>query len=282
MSANQVCCPTARLEKLLLATDGSKLSEGAEKETINLAKICSSKIYALSVIEVNPEFLAAAPQLVEKNEKEVRKHLEKVKTKATSEGLDCEIIVHQGEEPFKYIVDEAAKKKVAMTIMGRHGRTGLKRLLMGSVAAKTVGHSPCDVMVIPQAAKVVYKKILVATDGSKYSDAASFEAVSIAKRCNSDLIALSVATKDTNLAAAKESVEKVRQLADREGVKVESLAFKGMPYEVIVDTAVKKGADLIVVGSHGRTGVKRLLMGSVTERVIGHSECGVLVAVARS
>jgi nucleotide-binding universal stress UspA family protein len=280
MSANPMCCPTARLEKLLLATDGSEFSEGAIRETINLAKICSSKIYAVSVIEVNPEYMARAPEFFEKYEKQIRQHLESIKSRASKENVECEIVVNEGEEPFQYIVDEAARKKVDMIFMGRFGRTGLKRLLMGSVTAKTIGHSPCNVMVIPEAAKVSYKKILVATDGSKYSDAAALEAVGIAKRCGSELVALSVATKDTNLPAAKESVDKIRQIADKEAVKAESLVLKGTPYEVIVNTADQKKADLIVVGSHGRAGIKRLLMGSVTERVIGHSESAVLVVKA--
>ena len=151
MSDQQVCCPTARLEKLLLATDGSEQSEGAVRETINLAKICSSKIYAISVIETNPEFMASAPGFFEKYEKQMRQHLESVKTRASKENIDCEIIIHEGEEPFQYITDEAAEKKVEMIFMGRYGRTGLKRLLMGSVTAKTIGHSPCNVMVIPEA-----------------------------------------------------------------------------------------------------------------------------------
>lgn len=280
MTEQQVCCPTARLEKLLLATDGSERSEGAVRETINLAKICSSKIYAISVIETNPEFMASAPGLFEKYEKQIRQHLELIKSRASKENIECEIIIHEGEEPFQEIVDEAAGKQVEMIFMGRYGRTGLKRLLMGSVTAKTIGHSPCNVMVVPEAAKVSYKNILTATDGSKYSDAAALEAISIAKRCGSKLIALSVAARDTNLAAAKESVERVRQIAEKEGIKVESLTLKGTPYEVIVKTADHKNADLIVVGSHGRTGVKRLLMGSVTERVIGHSGSAVLVVKA--
>lgn len=277
MSAYQVC-PTAKLEKLLLSTDGSKFSEGAVRESINLAKTCGSKLYTVSVIEVNPEFVALAPQVVEKFEKETRVHLESIKTRASNEGVDCEIIAHEGEEPFQYIIDEAAKKKVEMIIMGRRGRTGLKRLMMGSVTAKVIGHAPCKVLVVPKAAaEVTYKNILIATDGSKYSEAASREAISIAKRTGSDLIVLSVATKDANLPAAKKSVEKVEKIAESEDIKVKVLTLKGSPYEVIVKTAEQKKADVIVVGSHGRTGIERLLMGSVTERVIGHAGCAVLV-----
>jgi len=276
MSAYQVC-PTAKLEKLLLSTDGSEFSEGAVRESINLAKTCGSKLYTVSVIEVNPEFVALAPQVVEKFEKETRVHLESIKTRASNEGVDCEIIAHEGEEPFQYIVDEAAKNNVEMIIMGRRGRIGLKRLMTGSVTARVIGYAPCKVLVVPKAAKVTYKNILVATDGSKYSEAASREAISIAKRTGSDLIVLSVATKDENLPAAKRSVNEVKKIAEKEGIRIEVLTTKGMPYEVIVKTAKEKDAGVIVVGSYGRTGIKRLLMGSVTARVIGHAECPVLV-----
>jgi hypothetical protein len=276
MSAYQAC-PTAKLEKLLLSTDGSEFSEDAVRESINLAKTCGSKLYTVSVIEVNPEFMALAPQIVEKFEKETRVHLESIKTRASKEGVDCEIIAHEGEEPFQYIVDEAAKKQVEMIIMGRHGRTGLKKLMMGSVTAKVIGHAPCKVLIVPKAAKVTYKNIIIATDGSKYSEAASREAISIAKRTRSDLIVLSVASKNANLPAAKKSVDKIKENAEREGIKVKTLTPRGTPYEVIVKTAKEKDADVIVVGSHGRTGIERLLMGSVTERVIGHAECPVLV-----
>jgi len=276
MSAYQAC-PTARLEKLLLPTDGSKFSEGSIREAISLAKNCSSKIFVLSVVEMNPEFEALAPEIIEKMEKETRQHLESVKSRALKEGVDCEIIVHEGEEPYQYIVAEAAKRKVEMIIMGRRGRTGLKRLMMGSVTARVIGHSPCKVLVIPETAKVSYRNILIATDGSKYSDAAALEAISIAKRCGSDLIALSVATKDKDLPSAKKSVEKISQIAEKEGLKSKTMTPRGTPYNVIVETAEKKNADVIVVGSHGRTGLERLLMGSVTERVIGQANCAVLV-----
>lgn len=270
-------CPTAKLEKLFLPIDGSKFSEGAVREAINLAKTCSSKLFALSVVEVNPEFEALAPGPVEKMGKETRQYLELVKSRASKEGVECEIIVHEGEEPFQYIVDEAAKKQVEMIIMGKRGRTGLKRLMMGSVTAKVVGHAPCKVLIVPKDAKLDLDRILIATDGSKYSEAAYSEAISIAKRSGGSLIVLSVVKKKENLPAAKESVDMVKKVADKEGIKIETLTPKGEPFETIIKTAEQKKVGLIVVGSHGRTGLDRLLMGSVTERVIGHANCAVLV-----
>ena len=270
-------CPIARLEKLLLPTDGSKFSESAIREAIKLAKICSSKLYAVSVIKTNLEFETLVPQVIEKDEKEAIEHLESIKTRASKEGVNCEIIVLRGEEPYQDIVDEATKNQVNMIIMGRHGRTGLLRLMMGSVTAKVIGHAPCNILVVPPTAKVECRNILIATDGSKYSEAATSEAIGIAKRCGSSLIVISVASSDAEIASAEDNVKKVVELVEKESIKIEGLTVTGKPYEVIVETSKQKHADLIVVGSHGRTGLERLLMGSVTERVIGHTESAVLV-----
>ncbi len=289
-------CPTAKIEKLLLPTDCSEFSEGAIREAVNLAKTCSSKLFVVSVIETNPEYESIAPQLIEKAEKETRQHLESVKNRAAKEGVDCEIIARQGEDPYKYIVDEAAKHQVSMIIMGRRGRKGLKRLMMGSVTAKVIGHSPCNVLVVPRAARLEFRKILVATDGSKYSNAAASEAVAIAKRCGATLIAASVVPYESisplgivhsemqwelvtqeSRKAAESNIKNVKEIAEKEDVKIEELILEGRPYEAITNAAKEKRVDLIVVGSHGRTGLDRLLMGSVTERVIGHADCAVLV-----
>jgi len=277
VSANQVCPIIERLERLLLATDGSEYSEGAVREAINLAKTCGSKLYAISVIEVNPEFEALAPGLAEKEERARQEHLKTVKSKASKEGFDCEIIVYRGGEPYESIVDEAAKNKVGMIIMGRYGRSGLGRVMMGSATAKVIGYTLCRVLVVPKDAKLTFEKILIATDGSMHSEFASNEAISIAKRSGGTLIILSVAKKDENIPVAKASVDMVKNVAEKEGIKVEALTLKGEPYEVIVKTAEQKNAGLIVVGSHGRTGITKLLMGSVTEKVIGHAASAVMV-----
>ena len=273
-------CPIAKMEKLLVATDGSEFSKSAIREAMNLAKQCSSKLIALSVVKTNPEFEDLVPQVIEKLEKEVIRYLESIKNRASRENVDCEIIVRLSEEPYQDIIDEAAKNQVNMIIVGTHGRTGLKRLMMGSVTAKVIGHATCNVLVVPVTAKVECKNILIATDGSRYSDAAAIEAIGVSKRCGSSLIVISVATSDEEIKSAEDNVKKVVELAEKEGIKTDGLAVKGIPYEAIVDASKRKGADLIVVGSHGRTGLERLFMGSVTERVIGHSESAVLVVRA--
>jgi len=281
MSSAQLC-PISKLEKLLIATDRSEFSEGAVRESINLAKQCSSSLYVVSVMETNPEYETIGASVYEKEEKEAIKYLESVKARASQEGLSyCETDLLYGQEPYRLIVNEAAEKKIDMIIIGRRGRGGIMKVLMGKVAAKVIGHAPCKVLVVPRAARIECRKILVATDGSEHSIAAAAEAIGIAKRYGSDIIAVSVAHSDIELKKAETNVGRIVEMAQKDGIPIEALTPVGRSDDVIVETAGGRAVDLIVMGTYGKTGLKKLLMGSSTEKVIGHAACAVLVVKAK-
>jgi nucleotide-binding universal stress UspA family protein len=146
---NQMACPLTKGEKILIALDGSKYSDTALDQAISLGSICNSTIYAVSVVDLYPEQLEVAPTLAEKMSEETRKILEKAKEKIEAANISCETIVHIGGQPHEFIVKEAKDKNMDLIVMGTHGRTGLKKLAMGSVAQKVIGHTPCSVLVVP-------------------------------------------------------------------------------------------------------------------------------------
>jgi nucleotide-binding universal stress UspA family protein len=276
-------CPIGRMEKVLVATDGSEASRNAVVAGLDLAKICSSKIelIAVAVVLTNLEYDSALPWVIEDAEKEMQKKLEDVRDLVKQAGANCKIIVHRGEDPYREIIDEAVMNKVDIIVMGTHGRTGIKRFVMGSVAGNVIGHAPCKVLVVPAGAKIDYGTLLVATDGSIHGDAAVSDAVAIAKRCDSSLIVLSVASSDEEIPTAEEIVKRALEVADKEGIRKEGIVLRGRAEEAIVEVAGQKSAGLILMGSHGRTGLMSVLMGSVTERVLGHGNTAVLVAKTR-
>jgi len=110
-------------------------------------------LYVLLVIEINAEVDIWDARSADKLEKDMRRYLDGIKAKAASQGISCEVLLHLGDEPYKDIVSEAKKKKVNTIIMGSHGRTGLTRLMMGSVVSRVIGHAPCKVLVVPIKAK---------------------------------------------------------------------------------------------------------------------------------
>lgn len=143
-------CPITGLKTILVATDGSEYSEKALYEAINLAKSCNTKLYVMSVVEVNEEYEALAPQIVEKADEEARMFLEAAQKCAERENISCNTIVHRGEDPAHFIIEEAEKLKADMIVMGKHGRTkALRKLFVGSVTAKVVSHARCKVMIVP-------------------------------------------------------------------------------------------------------------------------------------
>jgi universal stress protein E len=280
---NGQMCPTGKMERLLVATDGSEASRNAVAAGLELAKACSSKLefVAVAVVLTNLEYDSALPWVIEEAEKEMQQKLEVVRGMVQETGLDCETILHWGAEPYEQIVEEAIRKKVDMIIMGSHGRTGLKRFVMGSVVGNVIGHAPCKILVVPPGAKIDFGTVLAATDGSLHGDAAVSEAVAIARTCNSSLNIVSAASSDEELPAMEEGMKRVLEMAEREGVRKEGMVLRGKADEVIMEVARQKEAGLVVMGSHGRTALMSLLMGSVTERVLGYGSNAVLVAKVR-
>lgn len=274
---NAQFCPVGKLEKILLATDGSQHSEGAIREAIIFAAKCSSKIYACMAIETNPEYETTSTNVLEKEEAEAAAHLASIKARAEKEGLRCETALHEGIDAAQAIVEEAEEKKVDMIVIGRHGRKGLLKALVGELAEKVVIHAPCKVLVVPKAAKIEYRSILVATDGSGHSMAAVQEAINIAKRCGSRLIALSSIRSNDELAKAQANVNIVLDMAKKEGIEAEALTPEGRSYNLIVETAGGRGVDLIVMGVPVKTAFEKIFTGSATEKVIGTAGCAVLV-----
>lgn len=267
------------LKSIVLATDGSEHSEGAMKEAIYVAMNCGAKLSVLQVLQVNPEFATEGLEHVEKMEMSCRIHFDHIRDFSAGENVEIESVCRRTEKPHEIIIEEASKRKADLIVMGRRGWTGLKRLLMGSVTAKVIAYSPCKVLIVPAGAVVKSEIIMLATDGSKYSEAAEAEVLSMARRCShiQKLIVLSAASTNANLATAKRNVEKVQKDALELGIDIEPITAVGTPHEVILQTAKEKNCDLIILGTYGRTGVKRLVMGSVSEKVVTHTTCAVLI-----
>jgi hypothetical protein len=149
MAQEELACPLTRGERILVAVDGSIHSQFAVDQAISLGDKCNSTIYAVNVVDLYPEQMAVAPALVEKMSEEAREILNLAKEKVEKANLPCETIVHMGGQPHEFIIQEAKEKDIDLIVMGTHGKTGLKGMLIGSVAQKVIGSAPCPVLVVP-------------------------------------------------------------------------------------------------------------------------------------
>jgi hypothetical protein len=294
-----VASPAAPFPKILVCTDGSPDSEGAINAALLLAKTTGSAVFLLEVVFFlagyelqSPDTLAppvANLELMQVQEAAAKERLENWQTEAAGQGVTLTPRIRSGASAYDGILEEAGEIQPDLIIMGRHGYTGLTRLLMGSVTARVIGHSPADVLVVPRDTAIGWKTVLVATDGSRHSAAAAAKAVDLAASYGGRVVAVSVVDlPDEVYGVSPEAVEKivgkarsyadaVAALAEKAGVQCVVAVREGQSAATIVQVAKEEGAGVIAMGSHGRTGLSRLLMGSVTEKVIGHAPCPVLV-----
>jgi len=280
-------CPFP-LDKILVCTDDSPASQGAVNAAFDLAQACHGRILLLYVLESFPYYEYAQPdalgmvprvgrEFFELRERAAREHLESRQKEAAQQGVELEVRLRTGTPAYSEILAAAADIQPQLIIMGRRGKSGLERLLVGSVTARVIGHTSHQILVVPRNAVLSLKRLLVATDGSPASQTACKVALKIAKHTGGQLTAVTAGYGELDPKQAKAIVRELAAEAKRQDVPLLTLTPGGRPEEAITQVASAKQTDLIIMGSYGRTGLKRLFMGSVAERVIGQAACPVLV-----
>jgi nucleotide-binding universal stress UspA family protein len=284
--------------KVLLAIDTSAASQAALDEIAARPWPPDTHVEVLNVVE--PAHLWTFSETAEGVLGRSRELVERAREKLRSHGLETAGVSLSGD-PKAVILDHAKTIAADFVVVGSHGTSAVTRFLLGNVAAAVVRHAPCSVEVVRGGARGA-RKILFATDGSASSEEA---ARSIAARPwppGTEIRILSVvefyvatiqalfeppfveSEQLENLRAgamkhAQDAIAGSSAILSTTGLAVSesvSVLLDG-PKRVILQDAKDWGADLIVVGSHGRRGIDRFLMGSVSEGVATHAECSVEV-----
>jgi len=284
----------ANYRKMIVAFDGSESSKNALRQAIALKDLEKSWIKVLAVVpsyEGDLEFIGVS-DLEKVLSGPKGKLLAAVKEVAAEQSAEVLAGVEQGEA-YEKIIDVCSEENCDLIVMGRRGMRRLARILVGSVTARVLGHCATDVLVVPRDSGVSFANILFATDGSKHSDAALERALHFAKLSGGTLTVVSVVDVYQEFYAeapeiveqvekkAAEIVEQAREKAEKAGVKAQTKVLSGHAAEEITALAGEIKAGAIVMGSHGRSGLKKVVLGSVAEKVIGLSTCPVLVVKAK-
>jgi nucleotide-binding universal stress UspA family protein len=275
--------PLARFERILVATDSSPFSADAVKVAIAMCKKSGAHLYPFTMVLTNPEYETVAPELVQKASEDAKAHLETIVAAAAEQGVGCTIKMRPGDSPHSEIVAAADEVNADLIVMGQQGRRGLARMMVGDATLRVIGAAKCSVLSVPVGAGMWQNRILLGTDGSRFSDAAAVSAAKIAHCCVAPITVVSALVpshSEKRQQEGREAVARTTAQLVRDGLEVEGVALPGEADDVIIKLAEEKGADLIVVGTHGRTGFGKVLVGSVSERVIGKAKCAVLVVKA--
>jgi nucleotide-binding universal stress UspA family protein len=205
-------------------------------------------------------------------------------------GIPAEVVVTRGD-PRQLIPFFARRKWSSDLIFVRaHVRKNLAHWMLGSVARAVVATAPCTVQIVRDVGEDrahtldSARRVLLATDGSETSAAAARALAGRPWPEGSEFKVVSVeepwALKPSRVRhdeQAQEAVSRTEQVLASAGLKTTGAVLSGNAKEVILEEAQKWAADLIVVGSHGRRGFKRFLLGSVSEAVAMNAHCSVVV-----
>lgn len=200
-------------------------------------------------------------------------------------GITAEVVVARGDA--RHLIPFYARKWSSDLILVRaHVRKDLTHWMLGSVARAVVTAAPCAVQIVRDAGddrthtRHSGRRVLLATDGSETSLAAAQALAGRPWPMESEFRIVSVeepwAIKSSRQ-QSQEAIASAEKVLAAAGLTASGEVLPGKPKEVILEEARKWGADLIVVGSHGRRGFKRFLLGSVSETVAMNAHCSVVV-----
>ncbi len=200
------------------------------------------------------------------------------------------------DAPIDAIETTYQAKEGDMIVMGTHGYSGIKHLMLGSVTEKTLRTIHAPVFCVKgseEKQREPIKKMIVATDFSEPAAFAASFAMDLAEDHGASVEIVHVTQSPTTTAApygvplsteylmavrqaAQKRVKELEESLTREKVSIDTYVQEGWAPGIINERAKAIGADLVVMGTHGHTGIKHVLLGSVAERVVRTAPCSVL------
>jgi nucleotide-binding universal stress UspA family protein len=292
------------ISTILVGCDLSEGSDQALARAIGIAEQHKALIVLVHaqaddapIAEVDNEMLKQLGEVSAAVRVEEARQLADRMTAIQKAGLRTDIVSRIGP-PAEVLSAAALEHHADMIVVGTHGRTGISRFLLGSVATETIRHAPCDVLVCRgPSPQLPFQRPLVATDFSPAATRALAHAAALttpgapieiihawqlpAGSWGATLLGQARfpwnTVRDAVLSGAKAQADKVVKEAADLGHPLHVELVQGPPTSVITHAAERGGHDLIAVGAHGHRGVRRLLLGSVAESTIRHSPCSVLV-----
>jgi len=294
--------------KILIPLDGSKTAEAVLPYARYLAGKLKIPVHLLAVIDVAEMALHSSSEkrwfidrMVDDGRRSGETYLHRLA--ATFPGTAVHYTVEVGHAA-DVIIENGASDAAMLIAMATHGRSGLDRYLLGSVAEKVLRGSDNPLLLVRASVEspadgVGFTTIVVPLDGSELAESILPMVAGVAKKLDSEVmlfrayhIPMGIYEGDAVMSgeaytgmlnALREEAtgyldSKAAELKKLKVEKVSTLAQEGFAADEIINLGNKKSAALIAMGSHGRSGVKRWLLGSVAETVVRHAPGAVLVA----
>ena len=277
--------------RILIATGGSPWSDAAAAYAIALAAHIGADLCILTVLNVSgvyamPDVMASSELLMESVEQQGQEMLAHTAARAIDAGVPHVALLKWGNVA-ETILQTAAEEQCDLIVLGSRGLSGFKRLMLGSISNAVAAKAQCPVLVIkqPPLAPLHWRRVLVATGGSPWSDAAVDHAIELAREQQLEVYLLYVDQRRSrrmdSLFSLTSDGKNVLALAEARaaaaGVPYEAKLTQGDVTTTILATATEQRCDVIILGSRGLTGFKRLMLGSTSNAVSATAPVPVLI-----
>lgn len=279
------------LASVVVPTDFSEGSQQALERALRLPLGPKSKVTLLHAV---PDDIPGTlrKEAIDEAERSLEKSLARVHQLALARGLSPRQFVADVVEgdSAQQILKRAHTVEADVICMGRHGRTSLVELHIGSTARKVVKQGDVPVLLVRLRAPSAYQRAIIAVDLTLASakliktarpfveEASELEVLHASSVPYEDYVVVSGdRAEEFRDEALKAATKDVRSLVAKSGLKAEARVLGGDARLLIIEEAKARKAELIVVGTHGRKGVRKLILGSVAEWTMTHAACDVLV-----
>ena len=266
--------------------------DGSESSSLALSVACKVQgIDTLHVVTVIPEY-EGDMDIFGNIRGDIQARGQEILGKAREEAATCSVPVETAlltGTPYQQITAYAETNHCDLIVMGRKGLSDLERVFIGSVTQRVLNNTSKDVLVIPSSLINTDGPILVAYDGSPFSQSALHRAMGFARDADKELMLVNVIfTYGKFFSLPEEAIAELRSKAEAmleeakakclaENVKCSVKIMEGEPHIGIQKCTDKVKASMVVIGSRGKRGLNRLILGSVTEKVIAMVSVPVLV-----
>ncbi len=293
-------------KNILIANDFSKGAEHAILYGVYFGKRLKARLHNLHVNVLHPNLSDRPDDYKTTKMEELQKRLEEVESGNLPSGQGFDPwgldVVHQVIQEIAAgpaILEYASDHDIDLIVMGTHGRRGVRRLLIGSVAAEVIRRANCPVLTTgPSPLPSGTNKILVPIDFSEHSKDALEQARELADLFGATLDLLHVVEENMPPAfytggvtsiydmhpdiedKAIDEMRKVYEETDGPVVEAKFFASPGRPASRILKFAEERDSDMIVMATHGRSGLEQMFLGSVAEQVVQRAFCPVFTVRA--
>jgi nucleotide-binding universal stress UspA family protein len=285
-------------DSILVPTDGSDHTRRAAEHAGRLGREFGATVHLLGVVDVQA---AAGPfgaggvdsEFIGRLETATDSWLDTADQSAGNVPTTREMV--KGV-PYTAILEYTDDHDIDLVVMGTHSLSGVRRYLAGSTTEQVVQRASVPVLVTHASDPVLetaYEDVLLATDGSPPADQAVEFGLDLAGATGArvhgvslvDLGPVAIGAEDAPVvefqeylrAEAERAVNEVAEQSEARGIEAVTVVRDGSPVNGLLSYAEENDTDLIVVGTHGRRGIERMLLGSTTQRLLRRAEAPILV-----